>query len=639
MKFIAFFLLMLLMVSILDAALIASQELRHSREVEDVVSNYILRVESIKDWLDEIVECDKLGICHLSNYIRSSEWTSAYSELFKDANKSSTIAWLLTPEVFLGIKSFVMNKSGELTLDDVVLIASLAARDSIIKNELLSLYKEISEQRISFRALSSRANKIVALLSSGVNATDRLLLKLVIQALIEIGIPISSSPTYTKEDVLVLANCVANLVSVVKDRGLRTAMVKLASSLQKASIEPPNEEIASEVDVVSAYFKLEPSRAPLLIMLLLNTMFPEGYELKRSKQLQVEKTIELLAVIYRVVSEGRLKNVDLQEAVELALTYLESKDVELDVEIVHEVFERIAATNKTASPKDVEQLIVEMLKKHVLEYGEYSPPSNIVADEVARGNSANALTIPEEGRATVYGKWEGVDEEDVSLVPDGKISLGFKNELVRESRALNEQQSDRELASTGSVFGSTKHRNVLSAVIKSLNKRLAVRTYSFRASVLEEEVTYRVSRIENSAVRRESVWSPLGIAIIAIGIVSVVFTLVFTRLRKMILLSVPGSTNVGKRSRLQSNGYGRVVELYWKSVEVLKKYVPRLDSETHREYLAKVRNMKSIARHTVKLFERITEMYEIARYSKRSVDKRALEECFYEMLSYEQKAG
>jgi len=59
-----------------------------------------------------------------------------------------------------------------------------------------------------------------------------------------------------------------------------------------------------------------------------------------------------------------------------------------------------------------------------------------------------------------------------------------------------------------------------------------------------------------------------------------------------------------------------IIRAYWDAVALLSTLIPLEPSETHREYLRKVRNVAGAA------FEQLTRIYELARWSGQKLDER-----------------
>jgi len=62
-----------------------------------------------------------------------------------------------------------------------------------------------------------------------------------------------------------------------------------------------------------------------------------------------------------------------------------------------------------------------------------------------------------------------------------------------------------------------------------------------------------------------------------------------------------------------------VIRIYWKAVEILSRRIPRGASETHREYLGKVRGRIPASQY--RYFEDLTELYEKVRYAHESEEE------------------
>ncbi|RLG83090.1 MAG: hypothetical protein DRO39_08790 [Thermoprotei archaeon] len=83
----------------------------------------------------------------------------------------------------------------------------------------------------------------------------------------------------------------------------------------------------------------------------------------------------------------------------------------------------------------------------------------------------------------------------------------------------------------------------------------------------------------------------------------------------------------------------RVTELYWSAVRALLPVVPRSVSDTHREYLAKVRRSAALPRRVAEAFDRLTRIYELWRFGRRRSGIRDAEEAYHELLSHVREAG
>jgi|GEM_PF-1304945 hypothetical protein len=88
------------------------------------------------------------------------------------------------------------------------------------------------------------------------------------------------------------------------------------------------------------------------------------------------------------------------------------------------------------------------------------------------------------------------------------------------------------------------------------------------------------------------------VAIIAIGIPR----------KSLRRISIRGKEETQRISQTRSTG---IIRIYWRAVEILSARVPRGRSETHREYLEKVRRTVRVP----SAFEDLTEIYERVRYA------------------------
>jgi hypothetical protein len=104
--------------------------------------------------------------------------------------------------------------------------------------------------------------------------------------------------------------------------------------------------------------------------------------------------------------------------------------------------------------------------------------------------------------------------------------------------------------------------------------------------------------------------------VIAIVGVSILATIVVMRLSRK-LLKIRALKDLEMKIKTSLKGYSGVVGIYWKAVEFVSRRVPRDKSETHREYLNKVRRLMGSRRS----FEDLTEIYESVRYAHEPEDK------------------
>jgi len=98
-----------------------------------------------------------------------------------------------------------------------------------------------------------------------------------------------------------------------------------------------------------------------------------------------------------------------------------------------------------------------------------------------------------------------------------------------------------------------------------------------------------------------------SIAVLAISLAAVAITGIPKRFSRLGRRARARGTGYGGYTR----GYGGVLGIYWRAVEILSKRVPRRSSETHREYLGRVRSrIRSLS-----AFEDLTDIYERVRYA------------------------
>lgn len=81
----------------------------------------------------------------------------------------------------------------------------------------------------------------------------------------------------------------------------------------------------------------------------------------------------------------------------------------------------------------------------------------------------------------------------------------------------------------------------------------------------------------------------------------------------------------------------KVIELYWKATHQLTEIVPRRDSETHREYLFRVR--EELRTTTIKFYEKLTYLYEKTRYAHREAEEEKAVKLFEKIESSLQRGG
>lgn len=101
----------------------------------------------------------------------------------------------------------------------------------------------------------------------------------------------------------------------------------------------------------------------------------------------------------------------------------------------------------------------------------------------------------------------------------------------------------------------------------------------------------------------------LYIALALLGLSSIAAIIIIGIPKRLLKKASLGSGDEARRISLPS--FTGVIRIYWRAVEILSKRIPRDGSETHREYLEKVRrNIEN-----PKAFEDLTEVYERVRYA------------------------
>jgi len=178
--------LVLMLLLPLSSTNLYADGIRHSQGVEDVVRSYIVRIEAIRTWVSKCVDPTQLNLSRVLSGVKRGMWSCAYLELFNAMKGDPRVAWLVTPDVFLGMKVFALNGSGELELVDVVMIASYASLSPAVKEELLILLEALRQGDSSAVELAARL-VLQEVSSPDANPVDRLLAALALQAVSEMG--------------------------------------------------------------------------------------------------------------------------------------------------------------------------------------------------------------------------------------------------------------------------------------------------------------------------------------------------------------------------------------------------------------------------------------------------------------------
>ncbi|RLG84886.1 MAG: hypothetical protein DRO39_06900, partial [Thermoprotei archaeon] len=327
--------LVLMLLLPLSSTNLYADGIRHSQGIEDVVRCYIVRIEAIRTWVSKCVDPTQLNLSRVLSGVKRGMWSCAYLELFNAMKGDPRVAWLVTPDVFLGMKVFALNGSGELELVDVVMIASYASLSPAVKEELLILLEALRQGDSSAVELAARL-VLQEVSSPDANPVDRLLAALALQAVSEMGYEGVSLPEVSLRDFEALASLLTQLAHYTNSSAYRASIANASELFRRLALEGPSKELVSLADEVVAEYKLYPFRAPLLPFLMISALFPSvGSTSKR--QLQVEQTIEILALVYKVLAEGRLRNVGIEEAIDIALEAVGSQDLKLDRRLVREV--------------------------------------------------------------------------------------------------------------------------------------------------------------------------------------------------------------------------------------------------------------------------------------------------------------
>jgi len=233
--------------------------------------------------------------------------------------------------------------------------------------------------------------------------------------------------------------------------------------------------------------------------------------------------------------------------------------------------------------------------------------------------------------------YEGVTSNDVDLVKLAKelkdLSYALKsgevplNDIERALSALEKLSSEKQVAPEA-LEDIGRSLNVLKNIVSAFPKRTGSTPQISGGNGLGSFVKNYVSSLRISSITMPSL--ALGsltsnmTTLMYVGAIIAVMVLTYFLIMFLRKLSVKVSARkvvekIVYRAKQEIKAKARisgVIEAYWYAVGILSKLIPKLDYETHREYLGKVR-INDIRGD----FEKLTFLYEKDRFSKKKASE------------------